>query len=88
MNLEQFERLPVSCKCSYTQQKGTKLLTIEEYFVRIELYSVGNFYVELWHHLRYGTIFKLYRYHSISPDSPYLKRINISSLFYDEGHVL
>lgn len=75
MTREQFERLPTRTKCYHTPQVAYHMMTIEEYYYGIALYSLHGFYIELWYHLQWQTIIKIRSFEQLSPDSPYLQRI-------------
>lgn len=80
MNQEQFNRLPVRVKCHYTPQVGRLLMTIEELYYGIALYSLKDFYVELWYHREWQSIIKIRTFKNFSTESAYLKRINLGAI--------
>ena len=61
-------------------------MTIKEYYYGIALYSLNGFYVELWYHLQWETIMKIRSFEQLSPESPYLKRINIQHVLAKADH--
>ena len=86
VNLESFQNLPVSTKCKYTPALGHYLMSIEEYYYGISLYSISDFYVELWYVIKEQTIIKIRAYRHLTPYSPFLRRIKLDDISKDEAH--
>lgn len=55
-------------------------MAIEEYYYGIALYSLRDFYVELWYHREWQSIIKIRTFKEFSNNSPYLKRIKLGDI--------
>ena len=81
-----FKQLDLPAQLSYTCQLGVNVSKRAENDCIVVLYQLSTFYVEVYYKRSSFEIIKIISFHSTVLLDPYLKKINIDSIF-DEGLV-
>ena len=76
-----FKRLDLPAQLSYTCQLGVNISKRAEDDCIVVLYQLNNFYVEVYYKKSTFEIIKIISFHSTVLLEPYLKKMNIDSLF-------
>jgi hypothetical protein len=78
MVLHDFKELPPREKADITNQHGTYLMYRDLYGLKIKLYSIDDFFVEVWYHPELCYIQKIGAFKSMDRLEPYLDQIELS----------
>jgi hypothetical protein len=81
MHLTDFNLLDVPMQANLICQRGVYLSEREEDDCLVVLYSIHNYYVEVYYHLRDNDIVRFSSFHSESFLQPYLNKISLDQIW-------
>jgi hypothetical protein len=81
MNFSDFKMMNISEQALLIWRNGIYLSERSEDDCLIALYGINDFYIEVYYRLQTAQVIKLISFHSLILLEPYLKKINIDSLF-------